>query len=419
MAYTDLTQIQEKINTHKSNLAANLAAKSVNANSSETLAVLIGKVKDIEQTGGGSGEGSIDWSQVTDMSYAFYHTSEQVLELLLKSIKSDMRHVTKWEYAFQQAVLTDNANNIYQANIFPITKLSKSMFYGCTGLKDIEFAYDINGDGTTAGADSCFSGCTNLPLNKAIAFFYNHPEDSTFKLVNTFEKVGTVCDGTGSVTINDFTLKTSNLSKAFSSCTNLLKFGNFTNTHNTALNIQQMFYNCSFLKEVGLITTAALTGASYNVFNGCSRLEKIHGFSVPSQKYQGEIITSSSYKFISSSSLAALEECLNIPVGYFRYGGTNIGLAGTASAVKPLKRLTFCQSDEGYYTKNYAKNLPIQYCSFDRDGMLEVFNTLPDASDVTVTSTITITGNPCVTDGTLTEEDMAIATAKGYVVKTA
>ena len=419
MAYTDLTQIQEKINTHKSNLAANLAAKSVNANSSETLAVLIGKVKDIEQGGGGSGEGGLDWSQITDMEYAFYRCNEQAFEMFLKSINCDMRQVTDWQYAFYQAIITDNANDIWQANKIPITKLSQSMFYNCTYLKNIEFEDDIDGDGTTAGAKNCFGGCTRLPLNKATAFFYNHPEDSSFKLESAFELVGTVAEKAGTVTIDDFTLRVSTFNRGFYGCTNLLKFGNFTNPHTSALNIQQMFGNCSSLQEVGLITTQALNNSSYNVFNGCNKLKKIHGFSVPSQKYQGEIITSSSYRLISSSSLTALEECLNIPVGYFRYGGANIGLAGTASAVKPLKRLTFCQSDEGYYTKNYAKNLTIQYCSFDRDGMLEVFNTLPDASDVTVTSTITITGNPCVNDGTLTEEDIAIATAKGYVVTTA
>jgi hypothetical protein len=50
--------------------------------------------------------------------------------------------------------------------------------------------------------------------------------------------------------------------------------------------------------------------------------------------------------------------------------------------------------------------------------MVEMFNSLPDASDVTGAKNITITGNPCVTDGTLTAADMAIATNKGYTLTT-
>lgn len=61
----------------------------------------------------------------------------------------------------------------------------------------------------------------------------------------------------------------------------------------------------------------------------------------------------------------------------------------------------------------------IPYCSFDRDGMVEMFNTLPDVSNLGLGANnvkITITGNPCITDGTLTDEDKMIATEKGWVL---
>ena len=182
--------------------------------------------------------------------------------------------------------------------------------------------------------------------------------------------------------------------------------------------MSNMFNMSAYIEEIGLLTAMAL-GSSTNVVSGCKALKKFAGFNLSSQKYQGEIVTSSSGKFLGSA-FDYLEELTNIPLVYLRYGGTNIAnLYGLTSKAKPLRKLTFCNSEDGYYNKTYAKNLDIKYCSFDRDGMVEMFNTLPDASDVTATSTITITGNPCVTDGTLTEEDMAIATAKGYVVKTA
>lgn len=48
-----------------------------------------------------------------------------------------------------------------------------------------------------------------------------------------------------------------------------------------------------------------------------------------------------------------------------------------------------------------------------------MFGTLPDISGLTLSASyknITITGNPCVTDGTLTDEDKAIAIGKGWTI---
>lgn len=415
MAYTDLTQIQEKINTHKSDLAANLTAKNVTANASEGFGVLIGKVKDIEQ--GGSGGGSLDWSTVTDMSYVFYSANKQFFAFLYPTINCDMRHVENWESAFNSAIRSATNNNVFQNNKITFDKLANNMFRDSNQLTDIEWAdsltaYDNN-------ASYCFYGCGVIPLATIFEALKRLDKTNAVNISYIFYSASqSSTEGKGSFEAGDLELNVSSMEQAFRGIY-IKSIGNITNIYNQAISMHMCFYGCTYMEEIGLITTPALKVNTYNMFVNCSKLKKINGFSLPSQKYQGEILTSSSLRFISNSSLTVLEECLNIPVGYLRYGGTNIGLAGTSSAVKPLKRLTFCQSDEGYYTKNYAKNLPIQYCSFDRDGMLEVFNTIPDASDVTATSTITITGNPCVADGTLTEEDIAIATAKGYVVTTA
>lgn len=412
----DLILIQEKINTHKSDLAANLAAKSVNANSSETLAVLIGKVKDIEQGGGGSGGSDLDWSTVTSMSYAFYNSSN-IFAFLWPTVPDDMSQVTSWAYAFSNTITSNDANEVFQSRSFKFDKLSDHMFYQSTSLKGIEFADTLTAYNNNASY--CFNSCNFLPFMTALEALKRLDKTNSVDISSMLNSVSSNSETGGSIDVGDLEINASNMQQTFNGVRCIKSVGNITNSCNTAINMTALFQNCNYMQEIGLITTPALKSNTYNMFSSCNKLVKINGFSVPSQKYQGEIITSTSYRFISNSSLTSLEECLNIPVGYFRYGGTNIGLSGTASAVKPLKRLTFCQSDEGYYTKNYAKNLPIQYCSFDRDGMLEVFNTIPDASEVTATSTITITGNPCVTDGTLTEEDIAIATAKGYVVTTA
>ena len=417
MAYTDLTQIQEKINTHKSNLAANLAAKSVNANSSETLAVLIGKVKDIEQTGGGGSGGSgLDWSTVTDMSYAFYYAPRMVA-FLLPTLPSDISYVTDWKSSFNTAITTADADNAFQNNKKKFDKLAHGMFRDCTKLKNIEWANNLTA--CENNASYCFYGCSIIPFAVILEALKRLDKTKSVHIGQIFYSASqSSTDKKGSIDVGDLELNVTNMEQSFRGVTSIKSIGNITNIFNQAISIHMCFYGCTYMEEIGLITTPAISSGSYNLFVSCSKLKKINGFSVPSQKYQGEIITSSSYRFISNSSLTALEECLNIPVGYFRYGGTNIGLAGSASAVKPLRRLTFCQADEGYYNKTYAKNLDIKYCSFARDGMVEMFNSLPDANDVTGTKVITITGNPCATDGTLTDEDIAIATAKGYTITT-
>jgi hypothetical protein len=49
-----------------------------------------------------------------------------------------------------------------------------------------------------------------------------------------------------------------------------------------------------------------------------------------------------------------------------------------------------------------------------------MFNTLPDVTSLDLADydrTIYLSGNPCVTNATLTEEDRAIATNKGWILE--
>jgi len=63
-----------------------------------------------------------------------------------------------------------------------------------------------------------------------------------------------------------------------------------------------------------------------------------------------------------------------------------------------------------------VRGMNLSYCSIDRENMLNFFNSLPTITASGDYATITITGNPCITDGTLTEEDRAVATSKGWVL---
>lgn len=57
--------------------------------------------------------------------------------------------------------------------------------------------------------------------------------------------------------------------------------------------------------------------------------------------------------------------------------------------------------------------IAIGNCAFDREGLVELFESLPS---VTITKNIIITGNPGVAE--LTEADKAIATGKGWTLVT-
>ena len=117
------------------------------------------------------------------------------------------------------------------------------------------------------------------------------------------------------------------------------------------------------------------------MFQNCRYLEEIIGFSAPYGN-------------------------LTYPVGFPK---------GSSSTKYKLKRLTF-RTDAPCAIRS---PIDVRYNSFDREGAVEMFNTLPDVTALGLPdykACVYLAGNPCITDGTLTEEDKAIATAKGWKI---
>lgn len=410
MANTDLLQIQNKINTHKENLANNLINKEVSASKDETFTALIGKVNQITG-GGGGGESSLDWSTVTDMMYMFY-TSPSRLEFLAPSINCDMSQVEKWNYAFYGTINSSKWDIVFQDINFQFKTLSPYQFYNCNSLTDIK----VSDDFSASDMKYVFYNCMKLPLAKAVEIINRNENMANYQ--NCCSACGQTLLGNGTEIIEGMTINASSMTSMFSSCSNLLKFGNITNNCSNICELDNLFNQCSYLEEVGLITLKE-TNRLYNIFSACTRLKKIVGFNIQNER-NAIIIGSSTLYLLGNGHFYNLEECLQVPISYFAYGGKNIAfLYGTSSSRKPLKRLTFSTTDIPYLNKSYEKSFNIEYCSFDREGMVEMFNSLPDANDVTGAKIITITGNLCVDNGTLTDDDIAIATVKGYTIKTA
>lgn len=118
-----------------------------------------------------------------------------------------------------------------------------------------------------------------------------------------------------------------------------------------------------------------------SVFYNCQVLEEIIGFSAPNNDYSFSV---------------------DFP-------------KGSSSSKYKLKRLTF-RTD---LPCAISSAIDIRNNSFEREGIVEMFNTLPDVTALDLADyrrSIYIAGNPCITNGTLTDEDRAIATNRGWVL---
>lgn len=152
-------------------------------------------------------------------------------------------------------------------------------------------------------------------------------------------------------------------------------------------------FRSSGIKSIDLsqIDTSSVSSAS-DLFGYCDSLEEITNFSFPA-------MTNNPYSFWPSGSLS----------DFLQLGGW------------PLRRLTFAQDlPDGKYAINIHIN--IAGCKFDRSTMVEMFQGLPESVrkheltyDMDAVK-IKITSNPCVMDGTLTDEDRAIAVSKGWTL---
>lgn len=101
---------------------------------------------------------------------------------------------------------------------------------------------------------------------------------------------------------------------------------------------------------------------------------------------------------------SAFGHCISLESITIEGEGATINVSNSFSKCISLKRLLL-------NVRNISGTLSIENCAFRRQGLVELFESLPVHSG-SVAKSITITGNPGVAD--LTEEDKAIATAKNW-----
>lgn len=181
-------------------------------------------------------------------------------------------------------------------------------------------------------------------------------------------------------------------------------------------NANRMFYNSKNLKSVN-ITGWKFGASSVNLpdmFGGCTALETVYGLdtlnteNVTSTQSMFSGCTSlkgtlsfSSWDTSKISSMASMfYNCYNLEriYGFSATSRAGLGIAfpnGNSTYNANLQKLTFRTDIDNAI----RSAINIQRCRFDRTGMAEMFRTLTDVTDLGLSSsytTITITGNPCV-----------------------
>lgn len=127
------------------------------------------------------------------------------------------------------------------------------------------------------------------------------------------------------------------------------------------------------------------------------------------------VTSNSAAEDLFDSGNYALEEVIGVYHKLKKGTKLRATFRGTSSSPKPLRRFTFAP-DIGLPISCYSEPFNFVYCSFDREGMVEMFNSLPVNTQGGNYAVIKIAGNPCVVDGTLTDDDRAIATGKGWTL---
>lgn len=221
------------------------------------------------------------------------------------------------------------------------------------GMKDLKFATML-GKAAEGSAASLFNGCTSL-----------------------------IC-----VIASDLNI-TGNISSAFRDCENLMAVDisldpSFSHSRST-----YMFANCSKLTTIPAVVPLPLDTVTY-AFQNCFSLKEA-------------VVKGDDGKF---SAGYCFNGCVSLEKVTFTGNYTIANLSTAFGNCISLRHLIF---DLPNWT---GGTISIENCAFEREGLVEMFRSLPTATGTA--NTITITGNPGVAD--LTEEDKAIATDKNWTL---
>ena len=326
--------------------------------------------------------------------------------------------------------------------------LSGACSYACSGSLGSKY---IELFGNTISTTNLYSNCAYMFYIyqlKKVPFELNFHKGSTVNVGYMFSESAIE----EVPTFNKF--NPSNLSSMFNSCEYLRNlpdnFGenwDWVYIHNNRANLTSIFSSCcslrsipeSFLNNLWSTASSAYSGNFYNSFNSCFSLDEINGL-----RFNSATMTSNMFLNAFNACtrvkdiLFDLEEdgsvqtvqCksqtidLTAQIGYSTAGYkayiTNYNSGITADKeVKDDATYQALKDDPDWFSLN------INYSRYNHDSAVRTINSLPDTSAYLATkggtNTIKFRGQSgALTDGgainTLTEEEIAVATAKGWTV---
>ena len=320
-----------------------------------------------------------------------------------------------------------------------ITKGEK-MFQNSSNLTNIPF--DIN---ISSGMyyDSMFSGCKQLTAVPPLTFAGNTDVSNLFYGCSNLTSIGK---------LSNISFSSNGPLSMFSSCSNLRYLPEFENidyswlhTYNYA-NCSSMFYTCyslrnideSLLNNLYNIVTSSYSSFYRDAFSCCFVLDELKGIhptpaTIKSNFFSNTFTQCSRLKNMTFETQAdgtpytvswkAQTIDLSIYIGYA--STTSSITTAYNSGITMDKQVTddatyqALKNDPDWFTTNIA------YSRYNHDSAVATINSLPDTSAYLATAggtnTIKFNGaSGSATDGgainTLTEEEIAVATAKGWTV---
>lgn len=369
---------------------------------------------------------SISGSYPTSMSSTFYGCTS------LTSIPYiDTSNATSFNRAFRDCY---SVTHLPDYDFSSATKVDEC-FYGCRNLEEIPKSFEVPSVTHTKGLQNTFGICQSI---KNIHYF------DTSHITN-FTNFFYSCRNLQRIPAFDFSSATK-IPSAFSSCYNLRSLPLIDATGCTSM--YQAFNQCHKLESIDGLPTPNVTDFR-SVFHGCYLLKEIpSGFTTESASY-----ISAFDNFLSSTfKITSLPEgvCSGFGnAGVKDYGeafeSTNIyslpdsftGINNNASNITTYDQLfnsvmqikyiptidatnatnyssifNHCWSLEaGGILSGVTQNVSYRYTKFDRENMTAIFSGLGNAS-----KTIDVRNTPA--RDTLTDNDKAIATNKGWTITT-
>ena len=299
---------------------------------------------------------------------------------------------------------------------------------------------------TTQNITNCYYMFRNSQKLTSIPFDINCDKNNYINFLNIFENCNKLTN-IGKI-INPFFWA---MGRMFDQCYNLRYLPEFVNPnfsylHTNETNNGSMFNDCyslrqipeNFLKELWSISMTSNLSFFWNWFSGCSALDEIRGINPQTSNITSNMLSSS---FTSCSRVKDIifatqddgtpytvnwsnQTCnLSWAVGYlYRYTDNILNYNSGITADKEVKDDTTYQAlknDPDWFTTK------VEYSRYNHDSAVNTINSLPDTSAFLATNggtnTIKFKGAAgSATDGgainTLTAEEIAVATAKGWTV---